>query len=931
MAPPRAGEKRSNRKIWLKMPAKVAPSARPAWPESRPWHALPAKEVLGLLGAAETGLTRAEAAARLERCGANLLPAKLPPSALEIGIRQLKNPLIYVLLAAAVAAMALGDLSDAAFIGVVLLLNSALGGWQEWRAEQQSQSLQKLLLIRATVLRDGESIELDSAEVVPGDVVALESGQRVPADVRLLDAHGLEIEEALLTGESLPVLKDAAWTGAADAGPADCRNMAFAGTTVARGRGHGVVVATGALTSVGRLAISITAADAGKPPLVERMERFSRVVSVAVLSAAVCIGVVAVLVHDASVATMFMFGVALAVSAIPEGLPVAITIALAIAARRMAGRGAIVRRLPAVEGLGSCTLIASDKTGTLTCNELTVRELFLSDGTRHVVSGAGYEPAGQIRPLDGGPGQAEQPGLRQLLEVAAACNEGDLHRHDGTWVWRGDPTDIALLTLAGKGGVDRETLLVHRPAVNAIPFEPEHRFAASFHVDGEQTWVAVKGAPERVLAMCRPAADRFESVQVAAADMASRGQRVLALATGRIGRAMTAEETPEQPQNLDFAGLVGLIDPLRPEVAAAVRRCDDAGIRVIMVTGDHPVTALAIARELGIAAQPSEVVHGHDLRNGDADLIRRSIESGRVFARVAPDQKLSIVRAAQAAGHFVAVTGDGVNDAPALRHANIGVAMGRSGTDVARDASDVVLSDDNFATIVAGVEEGRIAYQNIRNVVYLLIAAGAAEVLCVGLAVTVGLPLPLLPVQLLWLNLVTNGIQDVALAFEKGRGDELEAPPRSPDEPVFNRLMIERTLLGGLWMGLLAFTAYALMLALEFPVSDARNGLMLLMVLLQNVDAFNARSETRSALRIPLSHNPLLVLGVLAALLSHVAAMHMPFMQQVLSIGPLGGWEWLTFALAALSLLVVMEAQKISWRWRTRSSGRRPVKGGASD
>jgi P-type Ca2+ transporter type 2C len=681
-------------------------------------------------------------------------------------------------------------------------------------------------------------------------------------------------------------------------------------------------VATGARTTVGRLAISITAAGAGKPPLVERMERFSRVIAVAVLSAAVFIGVVAVLVHDASIGMMFMFGVALAVSAIPEGLPVAITIALAIAARRMAARGAIVRRLPAVEGLGSCTLIASDKTGTLTCNELTVREVFLRDGSRLAVTGAGYEPVGEIRPVPGVEAPVEAAALRDLLEVAAACNEGDLYRTDGGWGWRGDPTDIALLALAGKGGVDREALLARRPAVNGIPFEAEHRFACSLHADGGQTWVAVKGAPERVIEMCRPTPDRYETVHAAAIDMANRGQRVLALATGRIARVTTPEETPAEPCDLEFAGLVGLIDPLRPGVSAAVRRCDDAGIRVIMVTGDHPVTALAIARELGIATRETEVVHGSELRAGGGGLILDSIKTGRVYARVTPDQKLSIVKAAQQAGHFVAVTGDGVNDAPALRHANIGVAMGRGGTDVARDASDVVLSDDNFATIVAGVEEGRIAYQNIRNVVYLLIAAGTAEVLTVGLAVIIGLPLPLLPVQLLWLNLVTNGFQEMALAAEKGRGDELESPPRSPGERVFNRLMIERILLGGLWMGLLGFAAYVLMLSVDVPVPDARNALMLLMVLLQNVDTFNARSETVSAFRMPLSHNPWLVLGVAAALLSHVAAMHIPLMQRVLSIGPIGGRGWLVLGGAALTLLIVMEAQKASWRWRNRRTAR---------
>jgi Ca2+-transporting ATPase len=882
-------------------------------------QALSSQATLEVLETSDAGLARAEAEARLERDGPNLLPAEPPPGALEIGLRQLKSPLIYILLVAAVASLLLGEGSDAAFIGVVLTINSAVGGWQEWRAEQQRHGLQRLLPMRATVRRDGQFVEIDASGLVQGDVVALESGQHVAADLRLLDTQGLELEEALLTGESMPVPKDAGWIGTAEAGPAECRNMAFAGSSVARGRGRGVVVATGSATVVGTLAISITAADAGKPPLVERMERFSRVIAVAVLTAATLIGAVAVVMHGASVETMFMFGIALAVSAIPEGLPVAITVALAVAARRMAGRGAIVRRLPAVEGLGSCTLIASDKTGTLTCNELTVRELFLADGTRGVVTGVGYKPDGQIQdvttraPIGTGHGD-----LRRLLEIAVACNEGDLRQKDGTWTWRGDPTDVALLSLASKGGIDRETLVAQRPAVTVIPFEPEHRFAVTVHRDGAGTWIAAKGAPESLFAMCDLSPEQHRLALSAANEMASRGHRVLALASGTRPAAQPLEIS-ETPAGLRLAGLVGLIDPLRPEAAAAVQRCSEAGVRVVMVTGDHPITALSIARELGIADDADDVIHGADLRPDDEDHLRRTVQAGRVYARVTPSQKLSIVRAAQSAGHFVAVTGDGVNDAPALRHANIGVAMGRGGTDVARDASDVVLSDDNFATIVAGVEEGRIAYQNIRNVVYLVVAAGIAEVLTVGLAVTVGLPLPLLPTQLLWLNLVTNGIQDVALAFERGRGDELRLPPRRPAEPVFNRLMLERVLLGGIWMAMLGFAAYAWMLDAGVAVPHARNALMLLMVLLQNVDAFNARSETVSVFRIPLSRNPLLAIGVVTALLLHVTAMHVPLLQDLLELGPLPASAWLTLGFVSLSLLLAMELQKVSWRWRSLS------------
>jgi magnesium-transporting ATPase (P-type) len=882
---------------------------------TRSWHDRPAAAACADLNATPAGLAQVEALERLRRYGPNALPAPHPPSPFAIGLRQLRSPLIYILLAAAAGSLLLGRVSDAGFIGFVLLVNSLLGGWQEWNAERQSLALRQLMRIRATVLRDGEAREIDAEGLVPGDVVTLESGQRTPADLRLLTAHGLEIDEALLTGESLPVAKDPTWAGTTDAPLGDRRNMAHAGSTVVRGRGFGLVVETGLATQVGRVAVAMTSAAGGKPPLTERMERFSRAVAVTVLCAALVIGLVAVFVHDQPLLTMFTFGVALAVSAIPEALPVAVTIALAIAARRMASRGAIVRQLPAVEGLGSCTLIASDKTGTLTCNQLTVRELRVADGSRFDVTGAGYEPLGEIV-AERAVLPREATALHEMLEVAVACNEAHLSHRDGAWISRGDPTDRALLALAGKRGVTREAFLIAFPETNRIPFEPERQFAATFHRRDDRTWIAVKGAPERVLALCAIPADGTAAALRAAEDMAARGLRVLALASGRTQHPASPGVVPETPRDLAFAGLVGLIDPLRPEARASVRRCNEAGIRVIMVTGDHPITALAIARDLGIATGPQDVVAGFDLAHGDTAAYDAAVRHARVFARVTPAQKLAIVEAAERIGHFVAVTGDGVNDAPALRRANIGVAMGRSGTDVAREAADLVLSDDNFATIVAGVEEGRVAYQNIRNVVYLLTAAGIAEVVTVGAAVMVGLPLPLLPVQLLWLNLVTNGIQDVGLAFERGGGDELRSPPRSPREPIFNRLMLERGLLAGFWMSVLGLTAFVAMLSTGLGVEHARNNLLLLMVLMQNVDAVNARSETHSVLTLPLRNNPLLVVGVLSALSIHVAAMYLPLLQGILGLHPPTSREWLVLPLVALTLLFVMEAQKFSWRWR---------------
>jgi magnesium-transporting ATPase (P-type) len=648
------------------------------------------------------------------------------------------------------------------------------------------------------------------------------------------------------------------------------------------------------------------------------MERFSRTIAVVVLMAAVLIAIVAVLIHHHSPFTMFTFGVALAVSAIPEGLPVAVTVALAIAARRMAARGAIVRQLPAVEGLGSCSLIASDKTGTLTCNELAVRLLRMPDGSSWRVTGTGYRPEGSIEPSDpsrrGGMAREQ---LAEALRVAAACNEAVLAVSDGTWVARGDPTDLALLALAGKGGVDGTTLLLERPLLHRIAYEPELRYAATFHRYDGRTWIAVKGAPERVLAMCALDSWQRRAVLDAAESLARAGMRILALASTCIdGTADRGLQTPE-PTDLQFRGLVGLVDPLRDGAIDAVRRCTEAGIRVVMITGDHPLTALAIARELGIASDESQVVHGSQLEGATAEQMRAAITHARVFARATPEQKLALVAAAQALGHFVAVTGDGVNDAPALRRANIGIAMGRGGTDVARQASDLVLSDDNFATIVAGVEEGRIAYQNIRNVVYLLTAAGVAEVLTVGVAVLAGLPLPLLPVQLLWLNLVTNGIQDVGLAFERGRGDELRQLPRPAHEPIFNALMLQRGLLAGLWMSALSLGLFVFLLEAGWPIEQVRNSLLLLMVLLQNIDAINARSETTSILQLPLRNNPLLLAGVCIALGLHVAAMHWPWLQAIIDVRPPGAGEWVVLPLLAVTLFGVMEAQKfLRRRWR---------------
>ena len=634
------------------------------------WHVLTLGELAKQLNASEHGIGEGEAAARLAEYGPNKLPQKPLTPLWAIVLRQFRSPLIYILAIAAVVSVAIGDLKDAAFIVGVLVLNAVIGAYQEWKAEKSSHALRKLLQMRASVQRDGKVRELNAEDVVPGDVVWLESGNRVPADIRLVSAHGLESDESLLTGESLPVFKDPSWLGAESAAMGDRLNMAYAGSIVTRGRAKGLVVATGLGTSVGQLALDVTGESGGKPPLLVRMERFTRVIAVAVLVSAATIGAIGVILGGYELSEMFMFGIALAVSAIPEGLPVAMTVALAIATTRMARRNLIVRRLTAVEGLGSCTMIATDKTGTLTCNELTLREVRLPGGDRFQVTGEGFAPRGEVRIDD----QPLAPGIHEPLEwlvrAGVLCNEADLHRRNGDWVWHGDSVDVALLSFGHKLGWNREATADRHPQVNQIPFEPEHQFAASFNATEGGVTVFVKGAPERIISMCSESScGKFDKqeLEAMAVQMAESGYRVLALADGALSEPLKSEELPPPPVGLRFLGFVGMIDPLRPGAIAAVRMCNEAGISVSMVTGDHRVTALAIARDLGLANNDDQVMTGEEMLQKTSEELAEAVDRIRVFARVTPRQKLQIVEAARRAGHFVAVTGDGVNDAPALR------------------------------------------------------------------------------------------------------------------------------------------------------------------------------------------------------------------------------------------------------------------------
>jgi P-type Ca2+ transporter type 2C len=893
-----------------------------------PWHAIEDEQVYQKLQTTLTGLDPQDVVERQAEFGRNTLPMRKPPTLLEVILHQFKSPLIYILLVAAAIALLMADYKDFGFIMAVIILNATIGTIQEWKAEQSAHALQQLLKVQARVRREGgQQFLVDAEELVPGDVVLLESGNKVPADLRLVQINSLAIDESFLTGESIAAVKKLVLQPS-DAPVSDRAIMAYAGATVASGRGVGLVAATGRYTEVGKIARTVAEEEGSKPPLVLRMEKFAHQISFIVLGFAAILGLISFARGMAANEVLFLV-IAMAVSAIPEGLPVAMTVALSLSTSRMAQRSVIVRRLTAVESLGSCTVIASDKTGTLTVNQQTVRVVTLPGGNRILFGGQGYNDQGEIAYEDGRSLDGDKiDRLKLLARSAILCNEATLERTNGTWDHSGDAMDVAFLSMAYKVGLDPKEIRKLYPAVAELPFESEKRYAASLNrIDGDSTLI-VKGAIEVVLSFC----DKMQTTQGPipvdrdrisdqALALAEEGYRVLAVATLTVPSDLQVSEITEDLLcSMTLQALVGFIDPLRPETRDAVETARRAGIKVAMITGDHPATALAIARDLGIAESRQQVITGQELINiGDVHVpeFYERVRHSTVFARVSPDQKLHIVDAMMNLGNFVAVTGDGVNDAPALRKANIGVAMG-SGTDVAKDTASLIVTDDNFASIVSGIEEGRHAYANVRKVTLLLISTGLAELILIALSIAAGLPVPLLAVQILWLNLVTNGIQDVALAFEKGEKGVMKQSPRSPSEGVFNRKMIEQVLLSGIVMAIICFVGWWYMINNGWEEASARNGVLTLLVMLQFYHVFNCRSEHTSLFRIPLSNNRILMFGMLTAFVLHILATEVPFLQSLLRTESLPLQYWLVFGVAGALLTIVMELYKLYQNRRSR-------------
>ncbi len=896
---------------------------------AEPPHARPAPAVLAQLASTPAGLAATEAAARLAADGPNRLPEPPQPSLVVRFLRQFRNLLIYVLLAASVVTALLGEWIDTSVILGVVVINAIIGFVQEGRAEQALAAIRGMLAPQASVLRDGAVRRVAAETLVVGDVVLLEAGDRVPADLRLLTLHNLAIDEAALTGESAPVDKTPAPLPAGTE-LADRHNMAYAGTLVVRGQGRGVVTATGARSEVGRITAMLAGIEPLQTALLRQIYRFSRWLAGAIVLLGTATFAFGVGVRGYALGEMFLAVVGIVVAAIPEGLPPIITITLALGMQRMAQRRAIVRRLPAVETLGAVSTICTDKTGTLTRNEMTVEQLYTACGA-YEVTGSGYLPQGELRTADThSPATADDPALLRLLQISRECNEAQLEQTEAGWRVLGDPTEGALVVLARKA--EAQGLLAQQPGerVDLVPFESERRYMASLHRHEQAGVLWLKGAPEQVLERCSrqlgPAGETSLALadwETQAAMAAARGQRVLAGAF-RLLPAGQQRLRPEDLTDLVFAGLYGLIDPPREEARHAVADCQRAGIRIKMITGDHPATASAIGASLGIAeagaAEGSAVtLTGRQIDELDEATLARQAPEVAVFARAAPEHKLRLVQALQSRGEVLAMTGDGVNDAPALKRADVGIAMGGKGTDAAREAADIVLADDNFATIAAAVAEGRTIYDNIRKSILFVLPTNAAEAAVIIAALLGGFVLPITPVQILWVNMATAVTLALALAFEPAEDNVMRRPPRRPDEPLLSGLLLWRIVVVGLLLLGATFLVFTRTFAQFGELEVARTAAVNMLVLGEMAYLFNCRRLYGGAFaRGALAGSRAAWISVVLVLGLQLAFTYTPFMQLLFDSRPLPLASWALAAALALIVLALVELDKALVRRRVR-------------
>jgi Ca2+-transporting ATPase len=880
---------------------------------SKHHHSVEALEVLRSLKSSEKGLTQEETEKRLQEFGFNELRKERRITALEVFANQFKSFLIMILIFASAISFVLGEVTDGIAISAILVLNAILGFVQEYRAEKAIEALKKLAAPKAKVMREGKEAIIQAREIVPGDIILFETGDRVAADARLIEAMNLKIEEALLTGESVPSLKfvEALPT---DTSLADRENMAYSGTTATYGRGKGVVVATGMETEFGKIAEHIQEAGEEPTPLQLRLKSLGITLGVLVLLVCAVLFAIQTLAGQ-PILESFIMAVAVAVSAVPEGLPAVVTVSLALGVRKMSARNAIVRRLASVETLGATTVICSDKTGTLTEDEMTVTKAFVN-GRFFEITGAGYDPQGGFfnegKLID----PEEEAGLSLLLKIGCLCNHASLEE-SGNWSVIGDPTEGALLTLAAKAGIWKDELSKKNPFIAEIPFDSLSKRMTTIHeLDGKRV-AYVKGAPEILVELSssvyedggvrRLSRDDKESLLVAVKDMAADALRVLALAYRELpaGIEFSSEEVE---RDLVLVGIVGMIDPPKEGVKEAIAICKGAGIRVVMITGDHELTAQAIAEDIGMIEENGRVITGVELdKMGDEEL-GREVERFVVYARTSPQHKVRVLEALEKRGHVVAMTGDGVNDAPAVKGADIGISMGIKGTDVTREASDMVLADDNFATIVKAVEEGRGIYDNIRKFIRLLLSTNLDEILLVAGATLLGLPLPILPIQVLWVNVISDGLPALALSFDPYEKDIMQRKPRSPKEGIFHGML--------LFILAAAVVDFAVEMLLVVywkntsfvSLKRLRTMIFTSTVLFELFFVFNCRSEKRSVFRTNPFENKGLVLAVVLSLLLQLAVIYVPFFQPLFETVSLNASDWLIIlAMSASGLLILPE------------------------
>jgi len=885
------------------------------------WYILKIEDVLSKFDSSEEGLPEKEAEKRLEKYGKNELPKKKKDSVFKIFFRQMLDPIVILLIITIIFSLIINEVVDALAILFIVLVDLIIGTFQEWKAEKTAESLSNLIKVKCKVLRDGKEIEIDSSDLVIGDIVLLESGNKISADLRIIECHNLQIDESILTGESVNIVKTNRIM-AENSSLGDRKNMAYAGTAVVTGRAKAIVVATGIDTEIGKIANKVSNTKETKSPLTIRMEKFSKQISMLVIVIAIIIA--AVLIYkDVPGSEIFLSVIALSVSAMPEGLPLALTMALTIASNRMAKKNVVVKKLNSVESLGSCTVIASDKTGTLTVNEQTAKKILLPDNSEYDIEGTGYTDKGMIIPLN----DSDIKRAHYISLLGAINNEAFFEKKGKVYNMYGDSIDIAFLALGKKADIDKNSVEV----VGTIPYESENKYSAVFYKKDNEYYCTVKGSLEKVMSFCNHMNVNGKSKKLNEEllkdqneNLAKEGYRVIAVADGKVSKFEEKEYYDENDiSKLTFEGMVAFIDPIREEAKESIKDCHTAGIKVVMITGDHPLTAFKIAKDLDLVESYDEITTGSEveeyLSKGHEEF-DRFVSTKKVFTRVTPLDKLEIVESYKRMGEFVAVTGDGVNDAPAIRSANIGIAMG-SGTDTAKETSSMIIIDDNFKSIVSGIKEGRGAYSNIRKVSYLLLSCGFAEVLFFLLSIIFDLPMPLVAIQLLWLNIVTDGLQDLALSFEKVDKDIMNEKPRDTKESIFNKKLLTEVLISGITIGLVVFAVWSYLLnILNYDVSVARGYIVMLMVFMQNMHVLNCRSEDKPFYKVSLRTNPFVVFSIVGAVVLQIIFAEVDVLSQFLQTSSIPVMHLVYLFLISTIILIVVEVYKKIKRDEEKSS-----------